>query len=89
MTIHGTGKTNNMEQMLQKRTFNEKLNYAMPAENSFDCFLSAVPDLTTKDVKNNVDTGAYHSDLLAQLVVRRSRKWATAGPKYHNCDVTT
>ena len=36
MTMHGTGKLRNKEQMLEARSFEEKLNYAMFAENFRD-----------------------------------------------------
>jgi hypothetical protein len=71
MTIHGTGKIRNMEQMLKARTFEEKLDYAMFAENFLDCFLPAVPDLATKGVKLAVNAGASDTELLAQLVDKK------------------
>jgi len=74
MTIHGTGKIKNMEQMVQARTFEEKLNYAMFAENFLDCFLPAVPDLANKGVKLAVNAGASDTELLAQLVDKKVKE---------------
>jgi hypothetical protein len=74
MTIHGTGKIKNMEQMSQARTFEEKLNYAMFAENFLDCFLPAVPDLANKGVKLAVNAGASDTELLAQLVDKKVKE---------------
>jgi hypothetical protein len=74
MTIHGTGKIKNMQQMMKARTFEEKLNYAMFAENFLDCFLPAVPDLATKGVKLAVNAGASDTELLAQLVDKKVKE---------------
>lgn len=50
MTIHGAGKIRNSEQMMQARTFEEKVNYAMFAENFLDCFMPALKDVA--EVRN-------------------------------------
>jgi hypothetical protein len=71
MTIHGTGKIKNMEQMMKMRTLEEKLDYAMFAENFLDCFLPAVPDLATKGIKLAVNAGASDTELLAQLIDKK------------------
>ncbi|RYO36242.1 hypothetical protein AA0111_g2804 [Alternaria arborescens] len=68
MTMHGTGKLRNKEQMLQARSFEEKLNYAMFAENFMDCFTPAIQDIATRGIKVCVNAGASDTELLAQLV---------------------
>jgi hypothetical protein len=68
MTMHGTGKLRNREQMLQARSFEEKLNYAMFAENFMDCFTPAIQDIATRGIKVCVNAGASDTELLAQLV---------------------
>lgn len=74
MTIHGTGKIKNTEQMMQARTFEEKLNYAMFAENFLDCFMPAVKDVAEKGVKIAVNAGASDTELLAQLVDKKVKE---------------
>ncbi|CAN9245752.1 unnamed protein product [Alternaria alternata] len=68
MTMHGTGKLRNKEQMLQAHSFEEKLNYAMFAENFMDCFTPAIQDIATRGIKVCVNAGASDTELLAQLV---------------------
>jgi len=74
MTIHGAGKIKNMEQMHRARTFEEKLSYAMFAENFLDCFLPAVPDIAEKGIKLAVNAGASDTELLAQLVDKKVKE---------------
>lgn len=74
MTIHGTGKIRNMEQMLKARTLEEKLDYAMFAENFLDCFLPAVPDLANRGIKLAVNAGASDTEILAQLVDKKIKE---------------
>ncbi|KAF2031223.1 hypothetical protein EK21DRAFT_111259 [Setomelanomma holmii] len=71
MTMHGTGKIKNTEQMLAARSFEEKLNHAMFAENFMDYFEPAIKDITTRGIKLAVNAGASDTELLAQLVDKR------------------
>ncbi|KAF1847066.1 DUF1446-domain-containing protein [Cucurbitaria berberidis CBS 394.84] len=73
MTMHGTGKIKNKEQMLQARTFEDKLNHAMFAENFMDCFTPAIEDIATRGIKLCVNAGASDTELLAQLVDKTCR----------------
>lgn len=74
MTMHGTGKIKNLEQMMQARTFEEKVNYAMFAENFLDCFIPAVPHLAEKGIKLAVNAGASDTELLAQVVDKKCKE---------------
>ncbi|KAF2004277.1 DUF1446-domain-containing protein [Amniculicola lignicola CBS 123094] len=74
MTMHGAAKIKNMEQMAKAQTFDEKLNYAMFAENFLDCFLPAVPDLVERGIKLAVNAGASDTELLAQLVDKKVKE---------------
>ncbi|KAF2731149.1 DUF1446-domain-containing protein, partial [Polyplosphaeria fusca] len=74
MTMHGTGKIRNMEQMMKARTLEEKVDYAMFAENFLDCFLPAVPDLAQKGIKLAVNAGASDTEILAQLVQKKVKE---------------
>ena len=74
MTMHGTGKIRNLEQMSLAHTFEEKINYAMFAENFLDCFLPEVPDLAERGIKLAVNAGASDTELLAQLVDRKCKE---------------
>ena len=74
MTIHGTGKLRNKEEMAKAQTFEEKLQFAMFAENFMDCFEPAMESLATRGVKLAVNAGASDTELLAQLVQKKVRE---------------
>ena len=74
MTMHGTGKIKNTEQMLAARSFEEKLNHAMFAENFMDCFEPAIADIATRGIKLAVNAGASDTELLAQLVDKKCKE---------------
>lgn len=74
MTMHGTGKIKNTAQMLEARTFEEKLNHAMFAENFMDCFTPAIKDVAERGIKVCVNAGASDTELLAQLVDRTCKE---------------
>lgn len=74
MTMHGTGKIKNTEQMLAARSFEEKLNHAMFAENFMDCFEPAIADIATRGIKLAVNAGASDTELLAQLVEKKCKE---------------
>lgn len=74
MTMHGTGKIRNTEQMLAARSFEEKLNHAMFAENFMDCFEPAIADIATRGIKLAVNAGASDTELLAQLVDKKCKE---------------
>ena len=71
MTIHGTGKLRNKEEMTKAQTFEEKLQFAMFAENFMDCFEPAMESLAKRGVKLAVNAGASDTELLAQLVQKK------------------
>jgi hypothetical protein len=74
MTMHGTGKIKNTEQMLAARSFEERLNHAMFAENFMDCFEPAIADVATRGIKIAVNAGASDTELLAQLVDKKCKE---------------
>lgn len=74
MTMHGTGKIKNTEQMLAAHTFEEKLSHTMFAENFMDCFEPAIADIATRGIKLAVNAGASDTELLAQLVDKKCKE---------------
>ncbi|KAH7384184.1 hypothetical protein DE146DRAFT_759975 [Phaeosphaeria sp. MPI-PUGE-AT-0046c] len=74
MTMHGTGKIRNTEQMLAAHSFEEKINHAMFAENFMDCFEPAIADIATRGIKLAVNAGASDTELLAQLVDKKCKE---------------
>ncbi|KAF2836755.1 DUF1446-domain-containing protein [Patellaria atrata CBS 101060] len=71
MTIHGTGKIRNLEQMAKAQSLEQKLEYAMFAENFLDCFMPAIEDLAKNGIKLAVNAGASDTEILAQLVQKK------------------
>ncbi|ORY08594.1 hypothetical protein BCR34DRAFT_569683 [Clohesyomyces aquaticus] len=90
MTMHGTGKIKNAAQMKEARSLDEKLNYAMFAENFLDCFLPALEDLKKKGIRVAVNAGASDTEILAEVVKRKCKEagWVVKVAWIEGDDVT-